>query len=100
VHILEKILPSRFGGTPLDYQLVEEETEEGTPQILLLISPEVGQLDTQEVLRCFYQAIGQGSGAERVMSLQWKSAGFISIRRQRPRTTQTGKILHLLKTIK
>lgn len=100
VNVLEKTLPSRFGGTPLDYQLVEEETEEGSPQILLLISPEVGQLDTKEVLRCFYRAIGQGSGAERVMSLQWKNAGFISIRRQTPRTTQTGKILHLLKTTK
>jgi hypothetical protein len=100
IYVLEKILPSRFGGTPLDYQLLEEESEEGNPRLILLISPEVGPLEDQEVLRYFYQAIGRGSGAERVMSFQWRSAGFISIRRQRPRTTQTGKILHLLKTSK
>jgi hypothetical protein len=98
VSILERVLPARFGGTALDYQLVEEETAEGNPQILLLISPDVGPIDTKEVLQCFYEAIGKGSGAERVMSLQWKSAESVSIRRQAPRTTQTGKILHLLKS--
>jgi hypothetical protein len=100
VLVLEKILPSRFGGTPVDYQLIEEQTEEGRPRLLLLISPEVGRLDEAQVLEYFYESIGRGSGAERVMSLQWRSAGLISVRRQRPRATQTGKILHLLKTSK
>jgi hypothetical protein len=98
VSILERVLPARFGGTALDYQLVEEETAEGNPQIHLLISPDVGPIDIEEVLQCFYGAIGKGSGAERVMSLQWKSAESVSIRRETPRTTQTGKILHLLKS--
>ena len=29
VHILEEVLPARFGGNPLDYQLLEEEDEQG-----------------------------------------------------------------------
>jgi hypothetical protein len=100
VRVLEKDLPSRLGGTPLDYQLIEEQTDKGYPQLLLVISPEVGRLDEAKVLEYFYESLGRGSGAERVMSLQWRSGGFITVKRQKPRTTSTGKILHLLKTSK
>lgn len=100
VHVLEKVLPSRFGGTPLDYQLVEEETVEGNPQIHLLVNPALGPVDIEDVLSTFLQAIGAGSGVERVMSLQWKNASLISVRREAPKTTTTGKILHLLKSRK
>jgi len=100
VRILEDTLPSRFGGGPLDYQLVEEESDEGAPRLNLHVSPEVGPVDEREVVRCFLEAVGRGSGAERVMSLQWKSAGIVTVKRERPRPSQTGKILHLLKTSK
>jgi hypothetical protein len=29
IRVLEEVLPARFGGAPTDYQLVEEEAEEG-----------------------------------------------------------------------
>lgn len=98
VGILENTLPSRFGGGPLDYQLVEEESEEGAPRLTLLVSPEIGPLDERELKRCFLEAVGRGSGAERIMSLQWKSTELLAVKRERPRPTRTGKILHLLKT--
>jgi hypothetical protein len=98
VNVMETVLPSRFGGTPLDYQLVEEEAEDGRPRVLLLVSPAVGPVDDGDVLRTFYAAIGRGSGAERVMSLQWESANLISVLRREPRATASGKILHVLKT--
>jgi hypothetical protein len=96
--VMERILPSRFGGTPLDYQVIEEEAEDGRPRVYLLVSPAIGPVDPDEVLRTFYEAIGRGAGAERVMSLQWRSAGLISVRRQDPRPTASGKILPILKT--
>ena len=98
VNVMETVLPSRFGGTALDYQLVEDEAEDGRPRVLLLVSPAVGPVDEADVLRAFYDAIGTGSGAERVMSLQWQSGNLVSVRRQEPRPTASGKILHVLKT--
>jgi hypothetical protein len=100
MHVLEEVLPSRIGGTPLDYQLVEDETEGGNPRILLLVNPDLGPVNTEDVLHTFLQAIGKGSGAEKVMSLQWKSSGMISVQRERPRTTKTGKIFHVLRSKK
>ena len=39
LRILEEVLPSRFGGSPLDYQLLEEEDEQGFTRLHLLVSP-------------------------------------------------------------
>ncbi|MGH2404320.1 MAG: hypothetical protein ACRDGN_07625, partial [bacterium] len=39
VRVLEEVLPARFGGSPLDYQLVEEEDDEGFTRLALAISP-------------------------------------------------------------
>jgi hypothetical protein len=41
VHILEHVLPSQFGGSLFDYQLVEEETEDGFTKLLLYVDPSV-----------------------------------------------------------
>ncbi len=42
VHILEEILPRRFGGGATDYQLVEEADAAGQPCLTLLASPPEG----------------------------------------------------------
>ena len=41
-HILESVLPARFGGTSLDYQLMEEEDGGGLTRVVLIVSPRVG----------------------------------------------------------
>ena len=38
IQILEHVLPARFGGSPLDYQLLEEEDERGFTRLNLLIA--------------------------------------------------------------
>lgn len=96
IPILEEILPSRFGGSPIDYQLVERETGEGHPQLILKVSPSVGPLDIQALKEAFLERISLGPGAERVMGLQWGSAGYLSVERQFPEATETGKIRHVL----
>src|SRR5581483_11919655 len=40
--VLEEELPRRFGGSPLDYQLVEEESARGFTRVVLRVSPRVG----------------------------------------------------------
>jgi hypothetical protein len=95
IHVLEEVLPARFGGGPTDYQLLEEETGEGHPMLRLLVHPALGQLDEAAIVDTVLSTIGQGSGAERVMGDVWRRAGFLRVERHPPRATTTGKILHL-----
>jgi hypothetical protein len=93
--ILEEVLPRRFGGGPTDYQLVEDEAPDGQPRLRLRVAPSVGPLDPATVVAAFLDALGAGSGTERVMTLQWRQADLLSVERDDPQPTHAGKILHL-----
>jgi hypothetical protein len=95
IGVLETVLPARFGGGPTDYQLVESEEAGGRPTLRLLVHPAVGPLDSRVVAEAFLVAIAARGGAERLMALQWREAGFPLVARQPPEITPAGKILHL-----
>ena len=95
VRVLEEVLPARFGGAATHYQLVEEETVRGQSRLRLLVHPAVGPLDPERVAEAFLDALGQGSGVERVMGLAWREAGVLRVERRPPLPAATGKILHL-----
>jgi hypothetical protein len=93
--VLDEILPARFGGGPTDYQLLEEEADDGRPRLRLLVHPTIGSIDPEAVAEVFLSAIGSGCGAERVMELQWRGAGLLRVERKSPVATAGGKILHV-----
>lgn len=95
ITILEEILPKKFGGGPTDYQLVEEETENGGARLRLLVHPDVGPLDAEAVKETFFAGIAAGSGAAQIMQLQWREGQLLRVERAAPRNTERGKILHL-----
>ncbi len=95
IRALEEVLPARFGGGPTDYQLLEEEIEGGRPCLRLLVHPAIGPVAEEAVIDTFLQAIGHGSGVERVMALQWREACLLRVEREAPRATAVGKILHI-----
>ena len=95
IRVLEEVLPDRFGGSPVDYQLIEGEAEDGRPQLSLLVHPRVGPLDTRAVEEAFLGAIGTGSGAARIMAHQWRQGRMLRVEREPPRTGVLGKILHV-----
>lgn len=95
IRVLEEVLPARFGGAPTDYQLVEEESQDGQPRLRLIVHPALGPLNATEVANALLTAIGAGSGVERVMSLVWRDADLLRVERRVPYTTASGKILHL-----
>jgi hypothetical protein len=95
IHVLENVLPARFGGGPADYQLVEEEAEGGRPRLRLLVHPGIGPLDPAAVRETFLAAVSRGSGVERVMGLAWREAALLRVERRPPERTSAGKILHL-----
>ena len=95
VNVLEEVLPLRFGGGPTHYQIVEEDTPAGESRLRLLVDPTVGPLDARAVAEAFLEAIGSGSGTERVASLAWRDAGLLVVERRAPYATENGKILHV-----
>ena len=96
IRVLEEVLPARFGGGPTDYQLLERlDDDRARPQVRLLASPTLGDLDLAAVADVFLSAVGGGTGGERLMELQWRGAGVLRVVREAPRRTASGKILHL-----
>ncbi|HEY7727908.1 MAG TPA: hypothetical protein VID50_05595, partial [Candidatus Eisenbacteria bacterium] len=81
IRVLEEVLPTRFGGAPTDYQLVEEEAPEGQPRLRLLVHPRVGTVDPDALAEAFLSAIGSGTGSEHVMALLWRDAKLLRVER-------------------
>jgi len=93
--VLEKTIPSEFGGGPGDYQLVEEEDPSGQTRLTLLVHAEVGELDEQRLLKALQDVLGQGSRDNRFMAKVWQAAGTLRVRREAPHGGLKGKILPL-----
>jgi len=98
IRVIEEIFPQRFGGTGLDYQLVEQENKEGLTQLIILVSPKVGQIDGNKLIQTFIAELKKGNDSQRVMAETWSKAGTIQIKRDDPIITQAGKQypLHIL----
>jgi hypothetical protein len=94
IHVLEDVLPSRFGGGSTDYQLLEEEAPGGLPRLRLLVNPSVGPLNDEAVADAFLDALGRGSGGPRVAEFTWRAARLLRVERREPERTPSGKILH------
>ena len=95
VHILEDVLPARFGGSSLDYQLVEEEDEAGLTRLTLLVSPSVPIADEREVIEAIHAALARESLAADMARAFWAQAGTLRVRREAPRVGSGGKQMPL-----
>ena len=91
--LLEETLPSRFGGSPLDYQLVEEERD-GVPRVSVLASPEVGAIDEQMLIDTVIEELSFADWSRR-QAEQWRRNGTLRVERRKPYLTRGGKILPL-----
>lgn len=95
VKIIEEILPERFGGSPLDYQLQEEEDENGFTKLNLLVSPKVRTADEGAIIEVFLEAMGQSSIAADLAKAIWSQARTIQVKRREPVWTARGKLMPL-----
>jgi hypothetical protein len=86
VRVLEEVLPARFGGSALDYQMVEEEDAAGFTRLVLIVSPKITLADEADVVRTVIDNVG---GSARSI---WAQAGTIRVRREEPATTARGKL--------
>ena len=98
IHILEEVLPARFGGSPLDYQLLEEEDEQGFTRLSLLISPRVGAVNEQSVIDTVLESLRRSSVSANLAWAIWSQTKTLRVKRMEPIWTARGKLmpLHLL----
>jgi len=95
VRVIEETLPARFGGSPTDYQMLETEDAAGRTRIDVLVSPDVGAVDEDEVSRLVLSELSRGGETNRMMAEVWRQGGVLRVRRERPRITAGGKLLSL-----
>jgi hypothetical protein len=95
LRILEEVLPARFGGSSLDYQLMEQEDERGFTRLYLIISPRVAIADEQAVIEALHNALRESSPMADAARTVWQQAQTLQIKRMEPVWTASGKLLPL-----
>lgn len=96
LRIIDEVLPSRFGGSPLDYQLVEEEDQDGFTRLNLVIHPRVEIDDEDEVIRTVFSELSSTDRAASRIGQSWAQRGTLRIKRMEPVATGSqGKIMPL-----
>jgi hypothetical protein len=95
VRIMEEILPARFGGTSVDYQMMEEEDEQGHTRLSIIVSPAVGEVDDSALIQTVLAELSKGNDTQRMMTEMWSQAKLLRVKRQRPFVTAAGKLLPL-----
>jgi hypothetical protein len=97
LRIIEKELPSKFGGRSTDYQLVEQEDGHGLSRLLLLVSPRLGELDEEGIVGEFLESLRHSEDSPESWaqsgSVMWNQAGVVQVERRNPIPTVSGKLL-------
>lgn len=97
VGILEEVLPAKFGGSALDYQLIQEEDEQHFTRLSLVVSPRIACADEQALIDAVLDALGQGSASADLARALWVQAKTLRVKRMEPIATPTGKVLPLVR---
>jgi hypothetical protein len=94
VHLIEVALPTRFGGHPTDYQLVEEE-EAGLPRVSILVAPSVGAIDERALIATVLEVLGGYYADGPRMANHWRQGQTLRVVRREPFASGSRKILPL-----
>jgi hypothetical protein len=93
--ILEEVLPRRFGGSAVDYQLQEEHVPGGATRLILRVSPSVGPVDEAALRGSLLADLGLSGASDGYNARLWRDAGTVEVRREAPLATRAGKVLPL-----
>jgi hypothetical protein len=95
LRIMEEVLPARFGGSSLDYQLVEEEDENGFTRLTFVVSPNVGEIDERALIETVLDEVSRDSPGADLARAVWRDAGTLRVKREDPTWSTLGKLLSL-----
>ncbi len=73
----------------------EEEDAQGQTRMSVLVSPELGEVDEEQLVRTILAELAKENDSQRMMARVWADAGTLRVRRERPLTTARGKLLPL-----
>jgi hypothetical protein len=93
--ILDEFLPTRYGGTALDYQFAEEEDQRGFTRIILRVGPRIQVDDESQMIEYVLDSLKKLGGAAMIAQTTWRDAGSLAVRRETPVMTARGKLLPL-----
>ena len=93
LRLVEEVLPTSFGGSPTDYQLVETE-EHGLTRILIVANPSLGPLDERTVVHHVLETLSRYPGGS-VMTQHWRQGETLTLVRREPYQTASAKVLPL-----
>jgi hypothetical protein len=93
--LVDDILPSRFGGTPADYQFSEEEGKDGLTRLVVSVNPviEFNEISLHDVVM---ETLRASSPIITPMTDLLTRASSVIVCRRHPRLTASGKILTLI----
>jgi hypothetical protein len=94
LHLIEEVLPERFGGRPTDYQFVEQE-EAGLSKVSLVVSPRVPRLDEAQLTAVVLAELTAASAAAAMMAERWRQGRTLRVVRAEPYSTHAAKVLPL-----
>jgi hypothetical protein len=99
IRLLDEVLPITFGGGPTDYQLVEEEREDGRTVVLLVVSPRIGAIDEAHCLETCHHFLESRAPENQMMVERLKAESALRVVRREPYATHASKVLslHLLR---
>ncbi|HEX9800424.1 MAG TPA: hypothetical protein VGC00_09685 [Thermoanaerobaculia bacterium] len=97
VRVLEQVLPAAFGGTPLDYQLVEAEDGAGFTRLALRVHPRIELPDDRAVVETLLAELGRGDDAAELARAVWRQAKTLGVWREPPCFTALGKFMPLVR---
>lgn len=93
VHRLaDEMLPAACGGTPADFQLVEEEGDDGWTRLVVRVAPEVAASD-ERVVETVLRVLAEASRGAPALAERVRRADVVTVRRERPRFSRGGKLL-------
>ncbi len=95
VRIIEEELPGRFGGSALDYQLLEDEAGDGLTRLSLLVHPAVDVPDQNALVDFVLRRLREEGLTAAFAAAFWEQGRSLRVVRRRPVTGPTGKLLPL-----
>lgn len=95
IEVLEEVMPARFGGSPIDYQLVEEEQADGASVLRLRIDPTAGTAPEDAMREVFIDEILARLTLPSMREKLTRESLDIRVERLPTLKTAAGKVQHL-----
>ena len=93
LRLIEVELPARFGGSSVDYQLVEQENEAALTELVLRVHPRIGPVDESALRDALLAYLERGGVVDRHVAQVWRRLQTVRVAREVPLAGATGKVL-------